>query len=494
MSKNIAIIGGGTAGWISAIFARHYLNDEFQITVFEPSQIGIIGAGEGSTSLFKHFLESGMLGINEADFIKETGATFKLGIKHKDWPEIGRSYFGPLDDIRQAIRPLPTNSSFNYFANEVISRGEKLGDNTLNGQLMSTNKFSKPDSIKNFLTYSYHFDGHLVGKYFKKCCIAHGVKSVDDQVVDIEQDNTGNIKTLILKDNEKFPVDFVIDSSGFAKVIANKLGIKWIDYQEYLPVNSALPFLLDYKSDDLPNYTLAHALSAGWMWQIPKQDKLGCGYVFCDKYINFEQAQSEVESVLGHSITPIKQIKFNSGRSEKFLHKNYLIVGLAAAFLEPLEATSIHSTIDQLKIFFEEYSSTFDQSVDHYKYNQYVGDMYDTFRDFLTVHYRTKRTDKFWKDRWKDKTSDQVDYLLKIVKHKIPRDLDFISFSRSVNSVLYLSVLDGLDLLDADIAKEELRFYRALDYASVSLNSTKDVWSKIIPLFDTHRSYINSFK
>ena len=160
MSKNIAIIGGGTAGWISAIFARHYLNDEFQITVFEPSQIGIIGAGEGSTSLFKHFLESGMLGINEADFIKETGATFKLGIKHKDWPEIGRSYFGPLDDIRQAIRPLPTNSSFNYFANEVISRGEKLGDNTLNGQLMSTNKFSKTDSIKNFLTYSYHFDGH----------------------------------------------------------------------------------------------------------------------------------------------------------------------------------------------------------------------------------------------------------------------------------------------------------------------------------------------
>ena len=343
--KEIAIIGGGTAGWISAIFARHYLGKDYNITVFEPSQIGIIGAGEGSTGLFKNFLETGMLGINEKDFIKETSATFKLGIKHQDWFEQDHSYFGPLDDVRSVVSPLPKNKSFNYFVNEVLSRGEKIGNNTLNGQLMPLHKFSKPEQLTKFLTYSYHFDGHKVGKYFKKCCLQNNVSSIDDQIVDIEQDNNGNISALVLKNNEKFFVDFVIDASGFAKVIANKLGINWISYQEYLPVNSALPFLLDYENNSMPNYTLAQALSAGWMWQIPKQDKLGCGYVFCDKYIDFDQAQQELEEKLGRKISPIKQIKFNSGRSDKFLFKNYLSVGLSAAFLEPLEATSIHSTL-----------------------------------------------------------------------------------------------------------------------------------------------------
>jgi len=238
----------------------------------------------------------------------------------------------------------------------------------------------------------------------------------------------------------------------------------------------------------MPNYTLAQALSAGWMWQIPKQDKLGCGYVFCDKYIDFDQAQQELEEKLGRKISPIKQIKFNSGRSDKFLFKNYLSVGLSAAFLEPLEATSIHSTLEQLKVFFEEYTLT---DYNYEKYNQYIGDMYDSFRDFIVIHYRTKRKEQFWIDRWNDKISSNTANLLDAVKYKIPRDLDFMTLSRTVNSVLYLNVLDGLELLDKNIAKNELEFYQATQQSNNTLDLIKESWSKIIPMFDDHRNYIN---
>jgi Tryptophan halogenase len=269
-------------------------------------------------------------------------------------------------------------------------------------------------------------------------------------------------------------------------VLMKKLENPWISYREYLPVNSAMPFLLKYEKDETPEpWTTAWAQSSGWMWQIPTAERKGCGYVFCDQFISADKAQEEIETSLGKKIEPIRILKFDTGRLKDAWIRNCLAIGLCSAFAEPLEATSIHSTIIQLLNFVFEYlKGTKEQTCNLGSiniYNKRTSHMYDDFKDFLNIHYMGNRKDsEFWKyiSTGKTQTENTKD-ILEMCKHKLPSNKDFNQYIGGTDWGLYSYVLFGINRIPADILNSE--------YKWVTQN-TEDNYSKTI--LDTYQKEI----
>jgi tryptophan halogenase len=330
---------------------------EHTVTLIESSAIGIVGAGEGSTGLLTGIVNGSMwdFDCDLMEFLKETGATLKFGIKHKGWtPNINRHYLAPLSGSGTS------GNSLDY----LFALEQKLNPDNLHltndlGILMDRNLSSFNLNTFDFDNFgnALHFDAHKVGHYFKKKVLKNSqVKLVDDEITEVNIKENGFIKSVKLKSEKVIEGDFFIDASGFSRVLMKKLDNPWVSYSKHLPVNSAMPFLLDYDDSEMPEpWTTAWAQSSGWMWQIPVQERKGCGYVFDSNFITPEKAHEELETSLGKKINPIRVLKFDTGRLEKAWVNNCLALGLASAFAEPLEATSIHSTIVQLVGFIFEF-------------------------------------------------------------------------------------------------------------------------------------------
>jgi hypothetical protein len=459
----IVICGGGTAGWLAALMISRIQKSSHDITVIESSKIGIVGAGEGSTGYLTDIIQnvSWDYGCNEEDFFRETGATVKLGIKHKDWRTIGHTYYGPIDGTFSGSTPdiMLCHALMNNLPAHTASQ---------NGYLLSKNSSSYRQTetgIASEKGNAYHFDAHKVGQYFKKIVTADGVKHIDAEIIDVTVTETG-IESLRLADGTIITADFYIDCTGFAKKLMTSLGVKWKSYKNNLPVDTAMPFLLKHKPGEIVEpVTTAWAQTAGWMWQIPTVERYGCGYVFDSNFITNEQAQAEIEQVLGQDIDPIRFLKFETGRLEQVWHKNCLALGLCAAFAEPLEATSIHSTIVQLNSFIFDYLkdtaadtvNTGSQNI----YNRRMCDMYDDFKDFLVLHYQTQRTDsEFW--RWMqtgETRTDFVNNIIELSKIKIPQSADFRSYYGFAGAPLWNWVLVGLGIVTKKQAEKDMKFY-----------------------------------
>ena len=460
----IVIVGGGTAGWLAALFISK-IHPEHALTVIESSAIGIIGAGEGSTGLLTNVIAGHPwdFGCNHYDFLKETGATLKYGIKHIGWTPDNNFYYGPLDGTL-SLSAIPDGA----FAYQHSIDNKKLHTVSEMGLLLETGKSNINSNTKEFTHYGHalHFDAHKVGKYFKKIVLKNNtVKHIDSEVLDITLKETGFISSLKLKNQEIIDGDFFIDATGFSRVLMKKLETHWVSYNKNLPVNSAMPFILDYKEGEMPDpYTTAWAQSSGWMWQIPVLERKGCGYVFDDNFITPDQAQAEIETTLGRKIDPIRVLQFDTGRLENTWVKNCLAIGLSAAFAEPLEATSIHSTIVQLtKFVFEYLKPTADLTINQgsiNSYNRTVNRMYDDFKDFLVLHYMGGRTDsEFWKYISSGATKTEfVKDILEMSNSKIPTFNDFNEYYGAAGWPLWAWVLAGTNNLSADISSQELRW------------------------------------
>ena len=455
----IVIVGGGTAGWLAALMISK-IRPEHSVTCIESSKIGIIGAGEGSTGSLTNIVQNEMhnLGCVEEDFIRECDATIKLGIKHIGWnPDTVSHYYGPIDGS-----PTSYDSQDLVFLNALGYRDkELLHISTELGYKIHHNKNSFPDHNGN---HAYHFDAHKVGKYFKKLCdtVTHIDSEVNEVVLHPE---TGYIKELKLSNGNTQAGDMFIDASGFAQILMKAVGSKWKSYKENLPVNSALPFLLPYEEDEkIEPVTNAWAQKNGWCWQIPTLNRRGCGYVFCDDFVTPEQAQLELEQTIGKKVEPIRLLKFESGRQETLWIKNCLSVGLCAAFAEPLEATSIHTTIFQLKHFvYGCLGNSIDQTCNVAQvaeYNNTNGHLYDILKDFLVAHYTCGRKDtEFWQyiDSGKTITSFVKD-MHEVAKHRVPNQSMFPRQEGSAGWPLWSYVLAGTGKLSDEVCRKEL-FY-----------------------------------
>ena len=469
MAERYVIVGGGTAGWLAAFIIQDSAKRrrlDIEVTVVESSKIPTVGVGEATTAAFRIFLKQ--FGIDDFEFIRATGASFKLGIRHQDWRRKGFTYYGPIDDPHQVVKP-PPGAPSDYLNVYSVGAGRPVADMHLFGPLLERKKapyMKRPDGSLLPLGpfhYAFHFDQARVGQFLKQK--SRGVAIVDAVVEGVERDaESGDIAALRLDGGGRLEGDFFIDATGFRKqLIVKELQAPWISYAQELPVNRAIPFWLERKpGEELANYTLAWALESGWMWQIPTQDRYGCGYVFSDEFKTPEEAKREVEAVLGQEIEVRSDIRFSIGRLETPWIGNCLAVGLSSSFLEPLESTSIHGTIVQMMLFAGAFMRPRAEitAAQREDYNRRVGRQVDDFRTFVNTHYVTERDDTpFWREVRANRLHAETRTRLAHWREHMPRHEDFPDFLGGlphIQTQLHYPVLDGLGLLDPAVARAEM--------------------------------------
>jgi tryptophan halogenase len=469
----IVIVGGGTAGWIAACYyARFNESSKNEIVVIESSKIPIIGAGEGSTGIFTKIVNShfSQMGINEIDFLNKTKSTLKLGIRFKDWNGDGKDFLSPVQPTETTISSVDTHVLVSHILGD-------YADSSPSGYLMNNDLSTYSKTGRTIMGHSYHFDAKKVGEYFKEYAIKAGVKCVDTEVTSLNiNKDTGELDS-IESTIGNISADFWVDCSGFSRVLIGPMGGGWNSYEEYLPVNSAIPYIQQYENRETPKLeTLAWAMPNGWMWQIPTQERYGCGYVYSDKFTTYDKAVDELIKTTGRKIEPIRNLKFDCGRVETPWVKNVVAIGLSQGFVEPLEATSIHATLIQLDFlltnslnFFSKKEDTiFNANIN--RYNEFVGKFFDDIKDLIQLHYMTEREDtEFWKYcKYEMKRTDNVKEILEICKYRSPSMLDFKFYHGSGNWGVWCWSLIGLGHLTKDIAKHTLDAY---NYTDEQINS-----------------------
>lgn len=398
--KNVVIVGGGTAGWIAAASMAKLLGNTVSIKLIESDVIGTVGVGEATIPQIRRL--NMILGLDENDFIKNTNATFKLGIEFNDWGKIGDRYLHTFGDAGINLN----NLLFHHYWLRSVKEGSKktLWDYSLHSRSAYTNKFGRLERVGNTsmtgLAYAFHFDAALYAKYLRAYSEQHGVSRVEGKVINVNLNTeTGFIESVDLERDERISGDLFIDCTGFrALLIGQALGVEYDDWSRWLVCDRAVAVGSE-KLDPLIPYTKATAHSAGWQWRIPLQHRVGNGHVFCSSFTNDEEAtQSLLKNLDGEPIAEPKVLKFITGRRKKFWHKNCVSLGLASGFLEPLESTSIHliqSNVSRLLELFP--TKDFDPDFEK-EYNRLVSREYETVRDFLILHYhQTERDDsEFW--------------------------------------------------------------------------------------------------
>ena len=477
--KRYVIVGGGTAGWLAAFVLADAAKRKalpIAITVVESSKIPTIGVGEGTTAVFRMLLKN--LGIDELEFLRETEATIKFGIRHKNWRGDGSHYDGPIDDPHQVIRA-PAGAPSDYLNVYAVAAGRPLQDMHLFGPLMARDRSPYMRRADGSLLplgpfhYAYHFDQALVGKFLKRK--STGVAIIDAVIQDVERDAaTGDIAALKLDNGQRLEGDFFIDATGFRRrLIGEAMGAKFISYADALPLNRAMPFWVDIGEDEpIAPVTVAHALSSGWLWKIPTQKRYGCGYVYSDQHLTPDAAKLKsrrCSAIPSRCATTSRKI--NAGRLDKAWIGNCLALGLASSFIEPLEATSIHGTVVQLLLFTGHFlGSGASTAAERDDYNARVGRQIDDFRSFVNTHYCGGRSDTpFWRDFAAHRVHQETRARLDLWRQAMPRREQFPPFLNGlphVETQLYYPVLDGLHLLDRRIAQAEMEKTPALrDFA-----------------------------
>ena len=452
LPKSIVIVGGGTAGWLAAMMLSDVAKRKgwgSKVSVIESSKIGTIGVGEGSTAVFRQMLKH--FELSEEEFLRETGATIKYGIRHRDWRRVGHSYDGPIDDPALVSPGVPLDTY-------AVAAGRPVGEAHLFQHLLSRNR--APVAVKDGRSipagpfhHAFHFDQSLAGAWLRKK--AKGINLIDDQVKGIET-GEGGISALLLDSGARVEGDFFLDCTGFRREIISKMGAEWISYNGMLPVNRAMPFWVDLKEgEEIAPCTTAWAQKNGWIWQIPTQDRYGMGYVYSDAHTTPEEAKREVEAALGHEIFPRNDIKINAGRQKDAWVGNCVALGLSSSFLEPLEATSIHGTIVQVMMLAEWLPDPAGRG----RYNAAVARQVDDFRDFIRFHYVTDRRDSAF---WRDVSASHPEFVterLALWQTRMPEAGDFEPFPMGLPHLqgqLYIPVLGGLGLLSQAAAREAM--------------------------------------
>lgn len=497
--RKLVILGGGTAGWLAALIlgdAAQRADTPIDVTVVESSKIPTIGVGEGTTAVFKSLLD--YFGFDEAEFLRETRGTIKYGIRHKDWAELGVTYDGPIDDPHAVMRGLPAGAELLNLA--AVATGIDLWRIHLFGHLMRGGKAPVDAEGKRVgpFQHAYHIDAAAVGRYLRSK--ARHVSRIDGTMATVRRNTDGTLAALVLDDGRQVDGDFFIDCTGFRRALIEKeMNAKWVSYGDCLPVNRAMPFWLDHDPQaEIAPVTLAWAQKAGWMWQIPVQDRIGCGYVYSDRYTTPDAAKAEIEAVLGHRIEPRADLRFDAGRIDAPWRGNVLAVGLAQSFLEPLEATSIHGTVVQMMLFSQDYMKTpfrFTEA-ERQSYNQRIARQLDDFRTFINVHYKTRRTEPFWVEARETSMHEEAQQRLSDWTHKMPSASDFtdsLTGLPHIESQLYYPVLAGLGLLDRDVAQRDGENY------AHAFEQARALLPKIVSSFDVsaskaigHRAYLDS--
>lgn len=397
----LVVLGGGTAGWMTAAGIARLLPDLADVQLVESEDIGIVGVGEATLPHIRGFVEK--LGIDEAAFMKATHATFKLGIDFRDFGRIGESYIHPFGSFGEELNGV----GFHHYWLEQQRHGlgRPLGDYSLAVVAAQANRFRPPAqdlSLASTYGYAYQFDATLFGPFMREFGLSIGVERHEGRVTGVERDpDNGDVCALVLEDGRRIEGDLFVDCSGFRSVLlGQELDEEWEDWTNWLPCDRAAAMPCTHATEDLRPYTTATAMPAGWRWQIPLQHRMGNGYVFSSAHIAEDEAcEAIIAAAEGDPLADPRILRFRPGRRRRSWSRNVIGVGLASGFLEPLESTSIYLAQMAITYLIELFPQ--DGQVDprdRNEFNRLVDMEYDRVRDFLILHYHaTTRDDSdFW--------------------------------------------------------------------------------------------------
>jgi tryptophan halogenase len=469
--KKICIVGAGTAGLVSALILKTRF-PSWKIDVIYSDKIGIVGVGEGSTEHWEEFMN--FVGITHEQLFKEVDSTCKSGIMFKGW--------GSKDYIQNISAPLNMRvGKYPAVYAKLISDGVEPKE------LQNVNNWdSMVDEEVVCPTRQFHFNTFKLHDFLMRQCEQRGIGLIEDEIGEVACRGQQEI-TWVKGRETTYEYDFYIDSTGFRKELISRLGAEWVSYEDYLHVNSAIMFPLE--NEEYNMWTTAQAMKYGWMFTIPVWGRTGNGYIYDGDYITKEQAIQEVEQFLGRKVEVAKELKFTPGRLDKFWIGNCLSVGLSSSFVEPLEASSIGSTIQQIFMFVNDIAGDYNQSVID-RYNDQYSRVMDNIRDFIVLHYLCDRNDtEFW-EKVKTTIPDSLQKKLDIFKRRLPLPSDFDDTDYALfNNEHYIMVMNGCSMFDIDKVKQEYSSYESFDNAVKEVISGQRMYEKDCSKI-THKQYL----
>jgi len=499
--ENVCVLGGGTAGWLAALYINTIMPTK-KITLIESEEIGIVGAGEGSTPHFVDLLE--ILNIPVSTFLKEAGATLKTSIKFTNWNNKGSDDF-----YHHSFKPFGNVATQGYqqeprYLQDVPSiyvTGSYLGvdqrEYDLHAKLSKENKVSfmydkrKQDlssenpvaQFEKISNYALHFDAVRLARSLKAIAIERGITLVEGIVEDFTQDKNKDVKTLVLKDGTVIETDFVFDCSGFNKFFPKKFESKWISYKDKLPVNSAIPFFLPMEEEAIPPHTEAIAMKC-------------CGYVFDSTLINSQEAQKEAEEYFGTKVEVPRVINFEPGYYETPWVNNVISVGLCSGFVEPLEATSIWMSIITLSFVLTkpETLHTIDERIVQ-DFNKKFRMLNEDVLAFIYFHYMSGRDDtKFWKKFTKENAPEIVKDLIDISEYRLLCFSDFSDLFWQAENWYQIALGIGQFNIDKH-SKESLPYNVTFPDLEYNFNTMKKVQDEVVEEWCVdHKKFVRYMK
>ncbi|WP_370188579.1 tryptophan halogenase family protein [Qipengyuania sp.] len=396
---NVVIVGGGTAGWMTAAaLARLLGRTGLSITLVESAAIGTVGVGEATLPQIRRF--NRLIGIDERQMMARTAATIKLGIEFRDWGRVGDRYVHPFGAYGEEIGPA---DFIHYWARaHAAGKAAPIGEYSLPIVAAWEERFEPPreGDPRQSYDYAFQFDAGLYAAWLAELAQAAGVVRREGRIVDVRRaGESGDIAAVVLESGEEIAGDLFIDCSGFrALLIGETLDTPFEDWSRWLPCNRAFAVPCANGGEHGP-YTRATARAAGWQWRIPLQHRVGNGLVYCDAYWEDEAAREFLMANLeGESGADPRQLRFTTGRRKSLWRGNCVAIGLSGGFLEPLESTSIDLIQSGILNLIELFPRTRIEDSDRSEYDRLMAIEFDRIRDFLVLHYvANRREEDFWR-------------------------------------------------------------------------------------------------
>jgi tryptophan halogenase len=504
--QKVVILGGGTAGWMSALFLSRAFNRgerrSLEITLVESTDLGTIGVGESTIPTLRRTMSG--LGLDEGEMMLACSASFKLGIRFANWstqpaPDTYWHMFVDRPPLREG---LPAWHAWLKERRE--GSREPFADRCVEAvDLCHKNKAPKRIGSASFVgpaAYAYHLDAGLLGNYLKQKSISAGVRHVVDNVVDVAHDEGGDIRALITATAGSLDGDLFIDCSGFrGRLINQAQGEPFESFADCLFCDRALATTVPLAADaPVQPFTSSMAMGAGWIWDIPLYDRRGVGYVYASAFCSDAQAETELLSYLrvNEHDRPIRKLRMRVGRTRSPWVGNCVAIGLSGGFVEPLEATGIFTIEVGLQQLWENFPNGDFNPVLRDRYNRTMRCYYDDIRDFLVLHYcLTRRQDtEFWRtNHIHPAVPDSLRQKLEAWRHFLPQPGE-IPEPRLFTEFSYVSILTGMESLRAEVAPLPAVEYSSYADQERDLDAIDERRRVLRNSMPDHRAYLNSLR
>ncbi|WP_214106917.1 tryptophan halogenase family protein [Acrocarpospora catenulata] len=463
MINNVVIVGGGTAGWMTATYLKTAFGDRVSVTLVESARIPTIGVGEATFSTIRHFFD--YLGLDEQDWMPQCAASYKLAIRFENWRGDGTHFYHPFERLRvadgftladwhMALNGDSATFDRHCYVTPWLCEARRsprlLGGGLFVSGLDGSLGRSTLDEQRAQFPYAYHFDAAQLARFLTGLGVKMGVRHVLDDVTGVGQDERGWITHVDTKEHGPLTGDLFVDCTGFRGLLINgALGESFMSFQDVLPNNRAVALRVPRAEQELINpYTTASAMDAGWIWTIPLYGRNGTGYVYSDEFCTPEEAERTLRAFAapGRDDLEANHIRMRIGRNHRSWVGNCVAVGLSSAFVEPLESTGIffiQHAIEQLVKHFP------DQSWDPLLidgYNEKVARVVDGVKEFLVLHYRaTARADTpYWRETKLRKIPQTLADLLEVAATRVPDESLLYPYYHGFEPYSWITMLLGL--------------------------------------------------